>query len=218
MRSRGRKRESRGILSAMRTLFFGHRQGFLIVTALLVLTSCGWGADDPSRVSGSPTLTLADLPAGIGRGYPSAHVEGKNASGRIEVGQEAPDFHLQVNPDRYLRMQDLAGRPVLLNFWATWCGPCRLEMPEIVKATQDDPDLVVLAFNMMEERSQVEQFATEFAMAIPVVLDPEGSVANRYGVRGLPTSIFVDRQGKVAVIWAGVLTTAKLHELLAQVN
>ena len=89
-------------------------------------------------------------------------------------------------------------------------------MPEILKAAEAHPDLAVLAVNMMETRGQIEPFAAEFQMDIPIILDPEGKVRDLYGVRGLPTTILVDREGKISAIWAGLLTKAKLAELLGQ--
>jgi peroxiredoxin len=188
-----------------------------LLCASLLFVACSDGRP-PSGDTG-PSITLDDLPTGLGRGYPQATVaEIDNASAGIRVGDRAPNFHMQLDDGRTLTMEELQGRPVLLNHWATWCGPCRLEMPEILKAAQEHPELAVLAVNMMETKSQIEPFAAEFQMEIPIIIDPEGKVRDLYGVRGLPTTILVDREGKISTIWAGLLTRAKLDELLARVQ
>ena len=177
-----------------------------------MLASCGSEATPRAE---SPSITFADLPTGLGRGYPIASVEGvDNSDSGVNVGDRAPNFQLQLDDGRTLTIEDLRGRPLLINHWATWCGPCRLEMPEIIKAARANPELIVLAVNMMQARSQIEPFAAEFDMDIPIVIDPIGSVRDLYAVRGLPTTILVDRDGIISAIWAGLLTGAKLEEML----
>ena len=129
-----------------------------------------------------------------------------------------PNFAFVLDDGSYATLDDLKGRPVLINFWATWCGPCRLELPELVKAAQENEDLVVLAVNMQEARSAVEPFAQEFDMTMPVVLDADGRLRMEYLVRGLPTTYFVDREGKIASVVAGPLTPKILADRLAEIR
>ncbi len=186
------------------------------VMALVVLglAACA-GSSSPSL---DPALrtALADFPAGAGRGYPAALVDAGNAA--AEAGVPAPDFALALADGRHLRLSDLRGRPVVINFWATWCGPCRIEMPELLRAAAVDPELALLAVNLQEERAAVEPFAEALGMATPVVLDREGDVADRFGVRGLPTTVFIDRDGSIHTTYAGVLTPAVLAERLAEIR
>ena len=186
------------------------------VMALVVLglAACA-GSSSPSL---DPALrtALADFPAGAGRGYPAALVDAGNAA--AEAGVPAPDFALALADGRHLRLSDLRGRPVVINFWATWCGPCRIEMPELLRAAAVDPELALLAVNLQEERAAVEPFAEALGMATPVVLDREGDVADRFGVRGLPTTVFIDRDGSIHTTYAGVLTPAALAERLAEIR
>ena len=105
----------------------------------------------------------------------------------------------------------------MINFWASWCGPCRIEMPDIVRQASDRADLVVLAINVQEDLDRVQTFVEEFQMSIPVPLDKRGDVRDLYQVRGMPTSVFIDRDGTVASTWAGLLTPDKLAELLNQI-
>ena len=125
---------------------------------------------------------------------------------------------MTLDDGRSLNLSDLRGRPVMLNFWATWCPPCRAEMPEIVEAARQDEDLVVLAINVLEDVVHVEKFAEEYEMHIPVVLDADGAIQDLYQVRGMPTSIFIDRDGVIASTWAGMLDASRLDEQLAQIR
>ncbi len=109
----------------------------------------------------------------------------------------APDFSLPGLDGRSVRLAELRGRVVVLNFWATWCEPCREELPGM-QALADhlaDRGLVVLAVNYEERADAVRSYAGEAALTVPVLLDHDGAVARRYGVTGLPASFFVDRRG-----------------------
>lgn len=163
-------------------------------------------------------IELETLPAGLGRGYPVVELDAANTRPVVGVGGEAPDFRLRLDDGRYVALHDLRGRPVLINFWATWCGPCRLEMPGILNHAQSNPDLVVLAVNVQETIAQVEPFVEEFQMTMPVVLDASGELRRLYQVRGMPTSVFIDARGKVAVIWAGMLSADLLQEIVADIS
>lgn len=187
-----------------------------LLFAVLILTACG-GAKAVTQAT--QAITLADLPAGPGRGFPVARVDGQPvAGGLLKQGEAAPDFAMVLDDGRYLRLSDLQGKPVALNFWATWCGPCRLEMPELVKAANADEDLVVLAADVQEARSPVEDFVAEFKMNLPVVLDKEGKVRNLYRVPGLPTTYFIDKTGKIASVVVGPLTPQVLADRLAEIR
>ena len=134
----------------------------------------------------------------------------------LRVGMAAPDFELPRTTGGRLTLAALRGQPLLINFWATWCAPCRLEMPELVKAANAHPELVILAINEAEEVTQITPFAREFHMEMPILLDEVGDVRRAYQVRGLPASIFIDRTGTITALWLGPLTTEKLNELLQQ--
>jgi thiol-disulfide isomerase/thioredoxin len=203
------------------------RTTLFVCLALLLLAACG-GADSAAAPAADPAvdpagaiahaITLADLPPGLGRGYPAVAVkDAPAAGGLLPIGEAAPDFALMLDDGRSLRLSDLQGKPVVINFWATWCGPCRSEMPELVKAAQDE-DIVVLAIDVQEARAPVEQFAAEFQMNLPIVLDSEGKLRQLYRVPGLPTTYFVGKDGKVAALVVGPLTPQALAERLAEVR
>lgn len=134
-----------------------------------------------------------------------------------EVGRRAPDFTLPSLEGEDLTLSAFAGRPVLINFWASWCPPCREEMPHLQAAAEADRELVVLAVDATHtERNvaQVAAFVEEFGLNFPVVLDRDGAVNELYLVRALPTSYFVDRSGIIRAKYLGALTPAALQEFL----
>lgn len=182
----------------------------------LVVTSCGWGgaaAADPSN------LTIDELPIGLGRGYLIAGLDGiDNDEAGLQYGEPAPNFRLQAADGRHFSLADLQGQPVLINFWATWCPPCRREMPDIVKAATTHPQLIVLAVNVQEEHELVQAFAETFQMDIPVVRDPEGTVRDIYEIRGMPTSVFIDKNGKIATVWTGFLTPELIDKFVTGIE
>jgi thiol-disulfide isomerase/thioredoxin len=183
---------------------------------LVLFAGCSRSAGvEPAQVAA--TVTIDSLPDGLGRGYPIASLAGETSSDAIALGDPAPNFRLTLDDGRSLTLHDLAGRPVLVNFWATWCGPCRLEMPEIVRAANATPDLVVLAVNVQEELEPIQAFAGDFQMSMPIARDQNGDIRSLYQVRGMPTTFFVNRQGAVQAIWPGVLTPDRLEEFLSQI-
>ena len=192
-----------------------------LFVSLFALGACSGrnGSSSSKSDSGSAPqlITVADMPDGIGRGYPTVVLDQGAQSSAIHVGDPVPDFWLQLEDGRYVRLSDLRGKPVVINFWATWCPPCRAEMPEFVKAAADD-DVIVLAVNDGEDRRLVEDFAAAFGMTMPVVLDRDSVLSERYLVQGLPTTYFVDSEGKLSSLAVGQLTPDALEERLAAVR
>jgi thiol-disulfide isomerase/thioredoxin len=120
------------------------------------------------------------------------------------------------------RLSDLRGRAVLLNFWASWCEPCRAEMPTLQQiADLYGPDkLLVLAINFKEHPTRAIQFAASTGLSLPVLLDPQGQTARAWGVKVFPTTVLVDRQGlprqrvQGEVDWTGTAATGWVEALL----
>jgi len=121
------------------------------------------------------------------------------------VGRLAPDFLLPGLDGADIRLRDMRGRPVVLNFWASWCAPCRQEIPQLVAAfDRFRPDgLVVLAVNVQEDRETIARYAREFGMSFPVPIDRSGEVVDQYRLLGLPTTYFIDPEGVIKSIFRG---------------
>lgn len=147
--------------------------------------------------------------------------EDKNPTDRSpapEVGRAGPDFLLEQPGGGTLRLSDLQGQPVVLNFWASWCAPCRAEMPELVAAYAQyrDEGLEIIAVNLQETNGRVLEFAEEFGIEFPIVIDRDGELKDvwRLGgpVDGIPTSYFLDETGVVRDLVLGPLTEDGLTE------
>jgi peroxiredoxin len=118
---------------------------------------------------------------------------------RPKPAKDAPDFELRTPDDRTIRLADLKGKVVLLNFWATWCEPCREEMPgmERLYRAYKDRGLVVLAVSLdLQGASVVTPFVKKFGLTFPIGLDPRMAVRERYGVWAVPSTFLIDRAGK----------------------
>lgn len=147
------------------------------------------------------------------------------ADAAIEVGTRpgfaAPDFTLKTLDGGEVSLSEFRGRPAFINFWASWCGPCRAEMPDIVAAYAEHKDggLQVLAIDLTVEDTlaDVQAFVDEFDMTFPVLLDEDGSVSQAYSVFGLPTSVFVDAAGVIRAVNAGPLTGDAIRQHLAKI-
>ncbi len=138
---------------------------------------------------------------------------------RAEVGRVPPDFLLD-GPGGELRLSDLQGKPVIVNFWATWCPPCRQEIPELIAAYEAHgaEGLVLVGVDLQENEDAVAAFAEEFGITYPLVIDRTGEVAETWKIGGqfggIPSTYFIDRTGVVASIYNGTLTEELLQERL----
>ena len=120
------------------------------------------------------------------------------------VGRAAPDFALDGIDGKSIGMQGLRGKVVVLNFWATWCPPCIAEMGNLEKTHQQHPDdVVILGVNQGEKTEDVKGFTEIYRLSFPIALDRSMQVGDLYRVQSLPTTIFIDRQGKIAEIHIG---------------
>ena len=137
------------------------------------------------------------------------------AAGGALVGRPAPDFALPRVDGPEMRLADLRGRVVLLNVWATWCEPCKVEMPLLQRLAQEHPDqVVVLGVNYGEDPAKVQAFAAAYGLTFPLLLDPEHEVVRLYGVRGLPTTVVIDPEGIVRAVHLGALSEDDLRTYL----
>ena len=122
-----------------------------------------------------------------------------------QAGKPALDFELPDLSGQTVSLSGLRGQPVMVNFWATWCGPCVHEMPflQAVHEGWSARGLVILAVNVGDSPAQVQQFIDGNGYTFPVLLDAEGEAAERYRVRGIPTTIFIDKEGIIKEMKVG---------------
>jgi cytochrome c biogenesis protein CcmG/thiol:disulfide interchange protein DsbE len=151
--------------------------------------------------------------------FVSADRTGSSTSGKIpapQAGFLAPDFELKSLAGERVKLSDLRGQAVLINLWATWCPPCREEMPTLEKMYNEykDQGFVVLGVNMthQDDTQAVGLFVEKYGLTFPILLDETGVVANTYQMKSLPSSFFINRDGIVAeVVIGGPMTEALLR-------
>ncbi len=125
------------------------------------------------------------------------------APGELKVGDPVPNFRLKTVDGRVIELADYQGeKNVILNFWATWCPPCKAEMPDFQHAYEQHPDdLVVLGVDLMESKGAVQQFLDEEVdVDYPILMDPNGEVSRGYRLFTQPTTFFINKQGRIAPI------------------
>ena len=135
----------------------------------------------------------------------------------VNKGNVARGFTLEMVDGDRVSLENYEGQVVLINFWATWCPPCRAEIPDL-EATylaRREDGFVVLGVNVEEPRATVEQFMDEIEMTYPVLLDEGGQVLKMYRANGLPMSVLVDQEGVIQVRHVGYLTAEQLENYLA---
>ncbi len=120
-------------------------------------------------------------------------------------GDLAPDFLLKTLDGGEMRFSDLRGKAVIVNLWASWCGPCRKEMPQFVAAYDRyrEEGLEIIALNVQESASIIQPFVDDFGVEFPVVLDKRGAVSDEYRIIGLPMTYFIDREGVIRSVFQG---------------
>lgn len=162
------------------------------------------GREQSTAVSAAPPgeTELADLPVGLAE------------------GQRAPDFTGTTLAGKNIRLSDLRGQVVLVNIFASWCAPCRVEAPHLVEVHNDlaGEEVAFIGLNLQERPQEVEAFKSDFNIEFPLVLNEDGSLTEIYRPIGLPTSWFIDEQGVIRYVHAGPITADLLSRVIEDVR
>ena len=178
------------------------RDGAVSLLSLLLVTGAIIAVQFIRNRDSGSTAAAVGLPSGD---YTAVRL-GVVAGGDTKIGSQAPLFQLSTPDGQVIRLGDLRGGVVLLNFWATWCAPCRQEIPDLVKLQNDWGESVrIVGVDLQETPADVAAFATRLQMNYLLALDFNGEVASSYKVRGLPTTFFLDAQGVIRDVRIGVL-------------
>ena len=169
------------------------------------------------RVTPAPTAPRPSLNEDAPAAPAPAAPQGNSAS---PTGSAALDFELSTLEGQKVRLSDFRGRPVIINFWATWCGPCLAEMPLLKQTYNDlkDSGLVLLAVDVQEKPDTVRKFAEKEGLPFTVLLDETGLVATYYRVTAYPTTFFVDTNGIIQSWQRGTLSKTTLDRHLDRIR
>ncbi|HET7737950.1 MAG TPA: TlpA disulfide reductase family protein [Tepidiformaceae bacterium] len=203
--------KSGGIASRLGPIVLGLAVAGAIAAGVWVFRG---GGDDSGIVPVSPmTLTPGGPTAVPGTGVFDPQ--------RPEIGQEAPDFGLvdARDPSRVRTLSEFRGTPVVLNWYASWCGPCEKEIPAFLRAeAAAGGGVVFLGVDWMEGAEKAVSILDDNGATYPAVLDSEGKVASHYRVTGLPTTYFIDADGVVRDAHHGPISEAQLAEKLGSIG
>ncbi len=187
----------------------------LVLTLVLVSSIAVWLLKE-----GTSTTTGTGEQAGASYPITSAGADITGLGTGPKVGQLAPDFVLKdVYTGQPIRLSSLRGKPVWINFWASWCPPCKAELPDMkqVYARYEGKGLVLFGIDMQEDPAVVKQFTSDNGYKWDIAVDSDGHVTNTYYVFSIPTHIFVDSDGVIKSIQIGALTQAMMEERLSKI-
>ncbi|CAH2715693.1 Thiol-disulfide oxidoreductase ResA [Neobacillus rhizosphaerae] len=144
----------------------------------------------------------------------------KDKKQKVAVGDSAPDFALVDIEGNKHRLSDYRGQGVFLNFWGTWCPPCKKEMPYINNQYHQfkDRGVQLMSVDIQESPLAVQQFADRLKLDFPIMIDPEKEVMNTYGVDLLPATFLIDKDGKVVKYHTGELTENMIKEFMEKIK
>ena len=189
----------------------------LVLAGALLFYAYGRFSD---RAANDEAAPLQSIPAFSGTAESGVAGVGGLTDELPQTGDAAPDFELPTPDGATLRLSDYRGRPVILNFWATWCGPCRLEMPELQRAQTEfdaasDDGPIVLTINQGDSAERVNDFFAEVGLTLAALLDGNGDVGTTYGAFFLPTTVMIGPDGTVTAVHRGMISRDQLNGYLA---
>ncbi len=173
---------------------------FILLIGFVLGGIIGWGILAPS-------LAPRETASGAGRQRPP------------ERGLPIGDYELTRLDGEKVRLSDFRGTPVVINFWASWCEPCKKEMPVFQEIYSEQPgEFVILAVNPEENRETAESFADSVGLTFPILLDENKDMQKQLMVRGLPTTFFVDAEGVLRAQHVGELNRQLFIDYLAKIG
>lgn len=178
-----------------------------LTISLTLCTACGTSkgetaADD----TGSQTQTAADDAGSQAAADTPEETDTALIYMPLSEGDTAPDFTASLADGGEFTLSDKQDKIVLLNFWATWCGPCVREMPAFEKLSEEyGEDVSILAVNCMESADTVAAFIEENGYTFPIAIDEEGAVSMKYPTQGIPYTLLIDGDGVIQNIYVGAL-------------
>ena len=174
---------------------------FFVVAVTVILSGCqAAGGQSPEPTRGKPAAS------------PSKPASGDNTG--LSVGKTAPDFAMEMLDGGTKQLSDFRGKPVFLNFWATWCGPCINEMPDLQKAHEDYGDKITfLGINCAEDKSVVEKFLKD-NYSYTQALDTKSEIGKLYQIQAIPLSLVLDSDGVIMSTTLGSLSAEEIDGLV----
>ncbi|WP_298826856.1 redoxin domain-containing protein [uncultured Planococcus sp.] len=142
----------------------------------------------------------------------------------LAIGEKAPDFQLTTLDGEKVKLSDYQGKKVMLNFWATWCPPCRAEMPHMQSyydEQAEDENVVILAVNLTTKDKglgKIEEFVEEFGLEFPIPMDENGDVGSTYQAASIPTSYMIDTNGRIQNKVVGPMDEPMMEQLIAELE
>lgn len=177
------------------------------VLVLVLALAAGCAPSVPEQSNNAPGQASADS------SKPTS--EQKQPVIGLNIGNLAPDFTLTLDDGKSIKLSDLRGKPVFLNFWATWCPWCKLEMPDIQKIYDEKHNVEIIAIDVKESPMKVRSFIEPREFTFPIGYDSTGDIATLYMATGLPTSYAIDAKGIIRYQIQGATNYAQLRQWFA---